>query len=134
MCSSDLFFKLIDSRYYHNRLSINLKNRSEERRVGKECQVRCRSRWSPYHSSRRRHTRCNEVTGVQTCALPIYFHKFYSDLIIKFAKYLHIINTTNTLCTLKNIEVINIIKLHFNYDQIIYIYMQAKNIKSGKKN
>ena len=24
-------------------------NRSEERRVGKECQVRCRSRWSPYH-------------------------------------------------------------------------------------
>src|ERR1035437_8017251 len=29
------------------------KCRSEERRVGKEC----RSRWSPYHSSRRRHTR-----------------------------------------------------------------------------
>ena len=23
--------------------------RSEERRVGKECQDRCRSRWSPYH-------------------------------------------------------------------------------------
>ena len=23
--------------------------RSEERRVGKECQVQCRSRWSPYH-------------------------------------------------------------------------------------
>ena len=23
--------------------------RSEERRVGKECSVRCRSRWSPYH-------------------------------------------------------------------------------------
>ena len=23
--------------------------RSEERRVGKECAVRCRSRWSPYH-------------------------------------------------------------------------------------
>ena len=23
--------------------------RSEERRVGKECQVSCRSRWSPYH-------------------------------------------------------------------------------------
>src|SRR3712207_923285 len=29
------------------------RQRSEERRVGKEC----RSRWSPYHSSRRRHTR-----------------------------------------------------------------------------
>ena len=25
------------------------KNRSEERRVGKECTVLCRSRWSPYH-------------------------------------------------------------------------------------
>ena len=24
-------------------------NRSEERRVGKECMVQCRSRWSPYH-------------------------------------------------------------------------------------
>ena len=24
-------------------------NRSEERRVGKECSVTCRSRWSPYH-------------------------------------------------------------------------------------
>ena len=23
--------------------------RSEERRVGKECQILCRSRWSPYH-------------------------------------------------------------------------------------
>ena len=23
--------------------------RSEERRVGKECRVMCRSRWSPYH-------------------------------------------------------------------------------------
>src|SRR5881396_3618224 len=84
--------------------------RSEERRVGKECFVPCRSRWSAYHykkkqlttcrrlpivkdwgnqprppnprqspvpqawfffSSRRRHTRWYEVTGVQTCALPI---------------------------------------------------------------
>ena len=24
-------------------------NRSEERRVGKECTEQCRSRWSPYH-------------------------------------------------------------------------------------
>ena len=27
----------------------NLKDRSEERRVGKECMPVCRSRWSPYH-------------------------------------------------------------------------------------
>ena len=26
-----------------------LAGRSEERRVGKECHVVCRSRWSPYH-------------------------------------------------------------------------------------
>ena len=30
-----------------NQLSINI--RSEERRVGKECWITCRSRWSPYH-------------------------------------------------------------------------------------
>ena len=24
-------------------------HRSEERRVGKECTIQCRSRWSPYH-------------------------------------------------------------------------------------
>src|SRR3546814_5162347 len=28
--------------------------------------------WSFFFSSRRRHTRCALVTGVQTCALPIY--------------------------------------------------------------
>ena len=27
----------------------NLPRRSEERRVGKECTIQCRSRWSPYH-------------------------------------------------------------------------------------
>ena len=26
-----------------------LGTRSEERRVGKECRIGCRSRWSPYH-------------------------------------------------------------------------------------
>src|SRR3546814_15279725 len=28
---------------------LRAKYRSEERRVGKECVSRCRSRWSPYH-------------------------------------------------------------------------------------
>src|SRR3546814_13764172 len=27
----------------------NIQNRSEERRVGKECVSTCRSRWAPYH-------------------------------------------------------------------------------------
>src|SRR3546814_15862761 len=30
-------------------ISLPLKVRSEERRVGKECVSTCRSRWSPYH-------------------------------------------------------------------------------------
>src|SRR3546814_21014880 len=29
-------------------------NRSEERRVGKECVSTCRSRWSPYHSTKQK--------------------------------------------------------------------------------
>ena len=29
--------------------AMKTKNRSEERRVGKECDIPCRSRWSPDH-------------------------------------------------------------------------------------
>src|SRR3546814_4960272 len=32
-----------------SRMSALEENRSEERRVGKECVSTCRSRWSPYH-------------------------------------------------------------------------------------
>ena len=28
---------------------LGMRQRSEERRVGKECRIGCRSRWSPYH-------------------------------------------------------------------------------------
>ena len=31
------------------RVQTGVADRSEERRVGKECSVTCRSRWSPYH-------------------------------------------------------------------------------------
>ena len=30
-------------------LGVHVEQRSEERRVGKECTEQCRSRWSPYH-------------------------------------------------------------------------------------
>src|SRR3546814_14869434 len=30
-------------------IKLSIFNRSEERRVGKECVSTCRSRWSPYH-------------------------------------------------------------------------------------
>src|SRR3546814_18285153 len=32
-----------------NLVAMRLRQRSEERRVGKECVSTCRSRWSPYH-------------------------------------------------------------------------------------
>ena len=31
------------------RTDVRKEDRSEERRVGKECRIGCRSRWSPYH-------------------------------------------------------------------------------------
>src|SRR3546814_14432057 len=34
---------------YANVVEEHLRGRSEERRVGKECDSTCRSRWSPYH-------------------------------------------------------------------------------------
>src|SRR3546814_3194784 len=36
-------------RPYNLTLGVSLADRSEERRVGKECVSTCRSRWSPYH-------------------------------------------------------------------------------------
>src|SRR3546814_825430 len=47
------------------------RGRSEERRVGKGCVSKGRYRGETCFSSRRRHTRCSLVTGVQTFALPI---------------------------------------------------------------
>src|SRR3546814_6086350 len=37
------------------------------------CSITCGCLFFFFFSSRRRHTRCALVTGVQTCALPIYF-------------------------------------------------------------
>src|SRR3546814_10948428 len=35
--------------------------RSEERRVGKECVSKCRSRWSPYHSKKKNRKQSNTI-------------------------------------------------------------------------
>src|SRR3546814_10754731 len=59
VCSSDL----IDMRHWallqtgHCRRVGGCRQRSEERRVGKECVSTCRSRWSPYHSKKKHSTR-----------------------------------------------------------------------------
>src|SRR3546814_2822014 len=39
----------VDRRRGHQRAGEEIDQRSEERRVGKECVSTCRSRWSPYH-------------------------------------------------------------------------------------
>src|SRR3546814_19121529 len=43
---------------------VDLLNRSEERRVGKECVSTCRSRWSPYHEKKNkiRRRRITKIT------------------------------------------------------------------------
>src|SRR3546814_18642949 len=38
-----------------------------------------------FFSSRRRHTRCALVTGVQTCALPICFQLLYPELAVRMS-------------------------------------------------
>src|SRR3546814_17517989 len=40
---------LADRTFSHSCHFVLSGNRSEERRVGKECVSKCRSRWSPYH-------------------------------------------------------------------------------------
>ena len=41
---------LLGQKLVSHEFDVSRKNpRSEERRVGKECGVMCRSRWSPYH-------------------------------------------------------------------------------------
>ena len=39
----------VGHKFVTNIRCVNRKKRSEERRVGKECRIGCRSRWSPYH-------------------------------------------------------------------------------------
>ena len=47
--ASDLHFEPYEH-HYRVRMRIDGQlRRSEERRVGKECNGQCRSRWSPYH-------------------------------------------------------------------------------------
>ena len=41
--------QLLIERIAYNYIVMREKERSEERRVGKECPSKCRSRWSPYH-------------------------------------------------------------------------------------
>ena len=38
-----------DQQEVHREWNRRVSQRSEERRVGKECTIQCRSRWSPYH-------------------------------------------------------------------------------------
>src|SRR3546814_12996095 len=45
-------------------VSLTKSERSEERRVGKECVSTCRSRWSPYHEKKKHNTSTRLVVRV----------------------------------------------------------------------
>src|SRR3546814_13395214 len=47
-------FRLLPLHLFMLGVFILLECRSEERRVGKECVSTCRSRWSPYHSKKKK--------------------------------------------------------------------------------
>src|SRR3546814_20765063 len=46
-----------------NYASAVLKERSEERRVGKECVSTCRSRWSPYHYKKKNRIKNRKINN-----------------------------------------------------------------------
>ena len=49
MYQEDVFEELKEDPYFQEYTMEQCQQRSEERRVGKECRIGCRSRWSPYH-------------------------------------------------------------------------------------
>src|SRR5213596_1169907 len=51
------------------RLNDTAITRSEERRVGKECTVLCRSRWSPYHYKKKRKNKLEVRTHISVYVL-----------------------------------------------------------------
>src|SRR3546814_10958116 len=50
----DRFHKETPAQWMGQRLSLLIEPSSEERRVGKECVSTCSSRWSPYHSKKKK--------------------------------------------------------------------------------
>src|SRR3546814_12855046 len=51
---------MIGNRSIGSVAKIGGSQRSEERRVGKECVSTCRSRWSPYHSKKKKRENINK--------------------------------------------------------------------------
>src|SRR3546814_20879463 len=45
--------------------AVHILERSEERRVGKECVSTCRSRWSPYHYKNNKNTKEDKYYNIQ---------------------------------------------------------------------
>src|SRR3546814_20347812 len=46
----------------HDLVGVPIRERSEERRVGKECVSTCRSRWSPDHYKKKKKLATNSLT------------------------------------------------------------------------
>src|SRR3546814_17847972 len=52
-------------------------NRSEERRVGKECVSTCRSRWSPYHEKKKKKTGSTKKNKIRRTNIHKHTHVNY---------------------------------------------------------
>src|SRR3546814_8883382 len=63
VCSSDLWKEIVKAYEYDKGSYVVLEERSEERRVGKECVSTCRSRWSPYHSKKNNNERVDNTSS-----------------------------------------------------------------------
>src|SRR3546814_17569668 len=53
---TDELMTLYNPQFHFEDINFGLEIRSEERRVGKECVITCRSRWSPYHKKKKTKT------------------------------------------------------------------------------
>src|SRR3546814_9535184 len=82
-----------------------------------------------FFSSRRRHTRCALVTGVQTCALPIYYSTNASvyDTWLTLSMSLYVMPYTSSICTVMNSAV-----LPLGCTAIDLPLMSANEVKIGR--
>src|SRR3546814_11711549 len=63
------------------RLFVPPANRSEERRVGKECVSTCRSLWSPYHYKTKKHNTPIDIYTKQVNNIAIQCHLHDSHIV-----------------------------------------------------
>src|SRR5437016_3276211 len=103
--------------------------RSEERRVGKEC----RSRWSPYNSSRRRHTRLVSDWSSDVCSSDLsHFPHSEADVVelaaeSSFPTVAKCINAGDTPASSPRVSIAA------DREQLMHVYRQMEAPKGGNE-